>query len=250
MGRLRALCIAATGIFLLHWPLASVSRTIAIDVGHSLSRPGATSARGMVEFEFNRALALDIAAALGARDVATLLIGADGMMERLSDRSAAAAGASFLLSVHHDSVQPHYLSAWSHEDTVMNYSDRFSGYSLFVSRKNPALAASVACASAIGASMRRGRFRPSLYHAEPIAGESKRFADKANGVHFYDNLVVLKTSRPPAVLFEAGVIVNRDEELALRSVERRKRMAAAIAAALDACVPGGRKRRGASDGAH
>ncbi len=37
------------------------------------------------------------------------------------------------------------------------------------------------------------------------------WADEANGVYFYDNLVVLKTSTVPAVLFEAGVIVHPDE---------------------------------------
>jgi len=28
-------------------------------------------------------------------------------------------------------------------------------------------------------------------------------------VHYYDNLIVLKTARTPAVLLEAGVILNR-----------------------------------------
>ena len=64
--------------------------------------------------------------------------------------------------------------------------------------------------------MRGAGFAPSLYHAEPIPGESKPFADRTNGVHYYDNLVVLHTATQPAVLFEAGVIVNRAEELTLR----------------------------------
>jgi len=38
-------------------------------------------------------------------------------------------------------------------------------------------------------------------------------------VHYYDNLIVLKTARTPAVLLEAGVIVNRDEELKVQSEE-------------------------------
>ena len=68
--------------------------------------------------------------------------------------------------------------------------------------------------------MRGAGFTPSLYHAAPIAGEFKSFADRDNGVHYYDNLVVLKTARQPALLLEAGVIVNRDEELAMASPER------------------------------
>lgn len=218
-------------------PAQALPGGIAIDVGHTLSQPGATSARGVAEFVFNRTLAVEIGAALKARGRSGFLVGAEGGMERLTNRTAAASSASFFLSVHHDSVQPHYLSTWEHEGVQMNYSDRFSGYSLFVSRKNPALAASIACASAIGASLRSAGFRPSLYHAERIAGEAKAFADKENGVHFYDNLIVLKSARSPAVLFEAGVIVNRDEELELRSEERRLRMADAVAAGLARCVP-------------
>jgi hypothetical protein len=51
--------------------------------------------------------------------------------------------------------------------------------------------------------MRGAGFVPSLYHAEPIPGESP-FADRTNGVHYYDNLVVLHTATQPAVLLEAA----------------------------------------------
>jgi len=57
-----------------------------------------------------------------------------------------------------------------------------------------------------------------------------------NGVHYYDNLIVLKTARTPAVLVEAGVILNRDEELRMRSEETRKRIAGAVAQGLARCL--------------
>ena len=38
--------------------------TIAVDVGHTLAQPGATSARGETEFSFNRALATTVQEAL------------------------------------------------------------------------------------------------------------------------------------------------------------------------------------------
>jgi N-acetylmuramoyl-L-alanine amidase len=84
--------------------------------------------------------------------------------------------------------------------------------------------------------MRGAGFGPSLYHAEPIPGESKPFADRANGVHYYDNLVVLHTATQPAVLFEAGVIVNRAEELALREPATRGRIAEAVADGVRSCL--------------
>src|SRR5258708_31897644 len=107
------------------------------------------------------------------------------------------------------------------------FSDRCAGSSLFVSRRSAFVRPSLACASAIGEAMRRAGFSPSLYHADPIPGESKPFADRTNGVHYYDNLVVLKTARAPAVLLEAGAVVNRVAELEAPSADRRKRIAAA-----------------------
>jgi len=211
-------------------------RLVAVDVGHFLAEPGAASARGRPELEFNRELAAAIRDALEAQGLRVLLIGADGDMSVLSRRTAAARGADFLLSVHHDSVQPHYLEEWEHEGETRRFSDRFAGFSLFVSRRNPQVPASLGCASAIGVAMRAAGLAPSLYHAEPIPGESKPFADRVNGVHYYDNLVVLHTATQPAVLMEGGVIVNRAEELAMRDPVTQRRIAAAVANGVRKCL--------------
>jgi N-acetylmuramoyl-L-alanine amidase len=211
---------------------------VAIDVGHFLAEPGALSARGRPEFEFNRELAARISAALAARGLGVVVVGADGNMSVLSRRTAAARGADLLVSVHHDSVQPHYLEGWDHEGETLRFSDRFAGFSLFVSRRNPDPPASLACASAIGARLRAAGFGPSLYHAEPIPGESKPFADRTNGVHYFDNLVVLHTAAGAAVLLEAGVIVNRAEELSMRDPAVQGRIADAVAAGVAKCLAG------------
>ncbi len=92
-----------------------------------------------------------------------------------------------------------------------------------MSRLNSHTESSLKCASAIGAALRGAGFRPSRYHADPIVGENRPFADEANGVHYFDNLAVLKTASIPALLFEAGVIVNRDEELRMRDPAVRSR---------------------------
>ena len=221
---------------LVLFPAAVRAAVVAIDVGHFIEEPGATSARGRPELEFNRELALDIEAAARARGLKTMLIGYDGFMSHLTGRTAAAAAADFFLSVHHDSVQPQFLESWEFDQVERPFSDLHSGYSLFVSRKNPALKRSLACASAIGEALRGAGFTPSLYHADPIPGENKPFADKKNGVHYYDNLIVLKTAKTPAVLLEAGVILNRDEEMRMRSQEVQKRIANAVGLGLERCL--------------
>ena len=215
---------------------SAYAATVAIDVGHFIEEPGATSARGRPELDFNRDLAAEIESAARRDGLKTMLIGADGFMSQLARRAAAAADADFFLSVHHDSVQPQFLETWEFDRVERPFSDRYSGFSLFVSRKNAAVKRSLSCASAIGEALRHAGFSPSLYHADPIPGENKPFADRRNGVHYYDNLIVLKTARTPAVLLEAGVIVNRDEELKVQLEEVRTRIAAAVADGLQRCL--------------
>lgn len=209
----------------------------AVDVGHSHRQPGAISARGVPEFEFNAALAKVIRDTLSLRGTRVVSIGEDGSMGDLRMRTTAAAdgGATFFLSIHHDAAQPQYLQRWLWEDVKRAYADQFSGFSLFVSRRNPYLEASLQCASAIGAALKERGLHPTPHHAEPIPGESREWADQTNGVYYYDDLVVLKTATMPAVLFEAGVIVNRDEELAIQEPEMRSAIAAAVERGLVEC---------------
>jgi N-acetylmuramoyl-L-alanine amidase len=224
-------------LLLLLFAPAARAQSVAVDIGHYDEAPGATSARGRAEFEFNRDLARDIAAALASSGRAVRLIGEDGGMRRLTDRSRAARGAALLLSVHHDSVQPHFLELWAEGGVQRLFSDRYAGYSLFISGKNPQPERSLFCASAIGAALREAGFVHSPHHAERIAGEMKRYADRRNGVHFYDNLVVLKTARQPALLIEAGVIVNRAEELRAADPQVRLSFAQAVVRGVNGCLP-------------
>lgn len=194
------------------------------------------SARGVTEFEYNLQLSREVVAALQRAGHKTLLIGDDGIAEHVGRRAPRAAGMDLFISIHHDSVQPRFLSDWKYEGGSYLYSDMFSGFSLFVSRLHPHTEASLKCASAIGAALRQGGFTPSRYHADPIVGENRPFADEANGVHYFDNLAVLKTAGIPALLFEAGVIVNRDEELRMRDPAVRSRIVSGIVTAVGGCL--------------
>jgi len=209
---------------------------IALDVGHYFKKPGVISARGVAEFQYNLQLAQEVEAALRRAGHTTLMIGENGMAEDLGSRAPRAKGMDLFISIHHDSVQPRFLSTWEYEGETRNYSDRFSGYSLFVSRLHPDPGASLKCASAIGAAMRQAGFTASRYHADPVLGENRPFADEENGVHYFDNLAVLKTARVPALLFEAGVIVNRDEELRMRDPAVRGKIVAAIVTGAGQCL--------------
>src|SRR4051812_39515824 len=159
---------ARTIAFFAAWWLVSAANaaTIAIDVGHYSAEPGAISARGRPELEFNRDLAAEIATALEALGHSSRIIGADGGMQDLWRRPRAAQGADFFISVHHDSTQARFQSIWLFDGSEQRYSDRFAGFSLFVSRDNRAWRSALQCASAIGAALIKAEFRPSLYHAD------------------------------------------------------------------------------------
>jgi hypothetical protein len=51
------------------------------------------------------------------------------------------------------------------------------------------------------------------------------FSTRMAGVYSDDNLIVLTHTKVPAVLLEAGIIVNRAEELLLETPEHRSRIA-------------------------
>lgn len=216
--------------------LAAQAADVAVDVGHTLAASGAISAHGSKEFDFNRILATRVIAALSARGLGVQPINFDGRIESLEARPQQAAGSDFFLSIHHDSVQPELLETWDWQGTTQTYSDRHAGFSLFVSHNNPDPVTSLLCASAIGARLRRLGFAGATHHADSLPGHSRPYADADNAVHFFDNLIVLYRTTLPAVLFEAGVIKHRAEELALRDPARQERMADAIATGIAACL--------------
>jgi len=197
-----------------------------VDVGHYAAEPGVVSASGRPEFEYNRDLALELREQLLASGFEVRLIGERGDYATLQHRTRDANGADLFLSIHHDSVK----------ERLLLQADRFAGFSLFFSRANPDPGKARACASAIGARLRAAGFTPSRYHADPVLGENRPFADEANGVHYYDNLAVSRTAAMPALLVEAGVIVNRAEDAKLREPAVLRAIAQAITEGVERCL--------------
>jgi N-acetylmuramoyl-L-alanine amidase len=66
--------------------------------------------------------------------------------------------------------------------------------------------------------------------------------DAQSGVYRYDQLLVLRDTGMPAVLLEAGSIINRDEELRMGSDEHQTLVSAAVADAVESFCTGRRPR--------
>jgi N-acetylmuramoyl-L-alanine amidase len=209
---------------------------IVIDVGHSQAAPGAISARGVTEYSFNLRLAGIIEKHLiahGYGNVFRLMTpGAAGDFALRTGRANSLAPDLFL-SVHHDSAQRQYMEQWNFDGEQRLYSDRFKGWSLFVSYANPHPSESIHFAKLLADRLLASGLPFSTHHSEQIAGESRSFIDPSRGIYRYDGLAVLKLVRAPAVLMESGVIINRDEETALASPARQNAIAEAVAEAVD-----------------
>lgn len=221
-------------VFVLFLPIAPAwaqAPTVAVDVGHGLTDSGAVSARGRSEFAFNRVLAAKLAEALRAHGLGVRPVNFAGDIGSLAERPLQAAGSQFFISIHHDSISQSYLSFWDWDGSEASYTDVKRGFGIFVSARNPDLVTSLRCASSIGAILRRAGFVPSPWH-----GRKHLAADADNGVWYYDNLVVLYRTSLPAVLFEAGVIKHREEELELLDPSRQDRMADALATGIAGCL--------------
>jgi N-acetylmuramoyl-L-alanine amidase len=144
---------------------------VLIDVGHTATSPGADSARGVPEYDFNLKLADMIAQSLheAGFDKTVRLITSGAKFPSLFERARRANNvqADLFISIHHDSVPDNLKEVWQYEGKKSYYSDRFSGTpSLFPMTMQIAPAAwpsatrSVrSCRSAVYTTRRTMRFR-------------------------------------------------------------------------------------------
>jgi N-acetylmuramoyl-L-alanine amidase len=208
--------------------LSAPAQTIVLDTGHSLARPGTQSALGHSEYAFNLRLSDAIAQSLALSGIKVIRVGQDGKDIPLTDRTNATTAADLFVSIHHDSIQPQFIQAQRQGE--------FAGFSIFVSNKNPKPQASLRCALYVGASLVNSGEHPSLYHSDKIPGENRPILDAERGVHRFDDLIVLKHSSSPALLIEAGVIVNPKEDLRLTDPRTALRQGEAIAKGIVGCL--------------
>ena len=216
---------------------------IVLDVGHTAQSEGAISARNVAEFVFNLRLAQQIEEKLKAEGFAeTRLLLTEGKARASLVRRVTAANnlhADLFLSIHHDSVPDKLLENWEFEGKKSHFSDRFSGYSVFVSRNNPDFKTSLSFAELLAKELKAQGLQYAQQYTQAIMGRYQHpLLNKETGVYSYDQLVVLRTTRMPAALLEAGSIVNRDEELKLESPERREFISSGVTAAVkEFCDP-------------
>ena len=216
------LCVLTCASFA---PLSRAS-DILLDPGHSPGKPGAESCSGQYEFVYNENLVRTIVNYLAERNIDVDCTRDPGAELSLHKRAAKARGKRFFLSIHHDSAQPKYLrNVNGHPCTTRS----IRGYSLFVSGKNAHFEQSLMYARVLGEVLNSMGFVPSTHHGEPIAGENRPLLDSRLGIYQYDDLIVLKEAGIPAVLLEAAVISDPDDDAVAQSTLYQRKIADAVA---------------------
>jgi N-acetylmuramoyl-L-alanine amidase len=125
------------------------------------------------------------------------------------------------------------LEDWEFDGKQRHFSDRFGGYSVWVSRNNPDFKTSLAFAELLAKQMKAHGMNYAHQYTEAIMGHYQHpLLNKETGVYSYDELIVLRKTHMPAVLLEAGSIINRDEELKMDSAERRDIISNGVATAV------------------
>jgi D-alanyl-D-alanine dipeptidase len=207
---------------------------IALDVGHTATNVGATSARGIGEYAFNLKLAQRVRdELLGAGFRSTFLIvtelnGHSGLSQRTE--RANRMNADIFISIHHDGVRDKYLKPWLYEGEQRGFFDDSTGFSLHVSPRYPeSLGLARIMADQLMAS---GLHFTTTHEPNNPVGARVPYLDSTRGIYRRDNLVVLRHTNMPAVLLEAGVIVNRDEELLVSTPAYQAIIAAAVTEAV------------------
>jgi len=236
-------CVAARAAYAEPQPADGCKRAavfrVIIDVGHTEKAPGAISARGIPEFVFNLNLAKRIEEQLFAAGFqrSVLLITKGPSRQALAERvkRAKALAGDLFLSIHHDSVPTRFLEQWEVDGQERRFSDRFSGHSIFISQDSSEYAGSLLFARLLGGQLQGRGLKYTPHYTDPIMGNRKRrLVDAHAGVYRYDQLIVLRTTSMPAVLLEAGSIINREEELRMGSAEHQALTSAAVADAVTA----------------
>jgi N-acetylmuramoyl-L-alanine amidase len=211
---------------------------VVVDVGHTVDVPGALSARGVAEYAFNLQLARQIKQTLvdAGFDKTVLLITAKAPTAGLFERAIVAnrLPADLFISIHHDSVPDNLIHTWQYAGQDQQYNDDYPGYALFISNDNGDRAGSLLFGKLLGKALQARGLQFTPHYTLPLMGHRRReLLDADAGVYRYDQLVVLRYTRMPALLLEAGSIVNRQEELELATPERRTLTSEAVTAAVE-----------------
>lgn len=229
-------------------PPANVRPVVVIDAGHGGIDPGAVGEGDVLEKDIVLAVARQVRAELAARGRYDVRMTRDAdvfvsLDQRL--RASAAAGANLFISIHADSVGDPGLAGTVRGATVYTRSEEASSRDAAqaADRENAADARAGLSTVALAADdqvkgilldlMRRETQTFSTDAQRVLVRNLGRVVTLARDPTRSAAFKVLQQPHAPAVLIELGYISNRDEIRSMQSPAWQKRVAEAIATAVD-----------------
>ncbi|WP_114376164.1 N-acetylmuramoyl-L-alanine amidase [Elioraea thermophila] len=211
---------------------------VVLDPGHGGRDPGAIGPRGTHEKHVVLAAARDLRAALLQRRRYRVAMTRDrDVFVPLADRAAFAQErrADLFLSIHADALEDRSVRGASVYTLAADASDPIAERLAAVhNRRGRSRAlAEEAAARALIAQVRRETGRRSVQMARFTVQALARETTLLPRPHREAGFVVLKSPDVPSVLIELGFLSNREDEALLRRADHRRRLARAIAEAVD-----------------
>ncbi len=246
-----------------------IQQLVVIDAGHTPSDYGAVSCTDKKEVDYNDDLVTENSRELTRRNRAFLLtrtrehdINHDNrfrqyLIDRLDDEKwerykdlysrialANEKQADLFISIHHDSVQEHHLLR-SEDGKIIGVKEDFKqqfdpGYSIYIASdpKYPNTEMNyqdaLKFAKIFANKMQAIGRKPSTYHEEKSGQENYQIIDLSLGIYNSKTiLAVLRNAKMPAVLIEAGVIVDVEDEQLVSSQIFKDQFAMELAESID-----------------
>ena len=153
--------------------------------------------------------------------------------------------AGLFISIHHDSVQEHHLLR-SKDGKIIDVQDDFKrkfgpGYTIYIANDSRYPVSeqnypdSLRFARIFAEKMQSLGRKPSTYHEEKSDQNNYQAIDLPLGIYNSKSiLAVLRNAKMPAVLIEAGVIVDSRDEAVISSLAFIDKFAVALAESIDA----------------
>jgi len=216
-------------------------KLIVIDPGHGGVDPGATSRSGVWEKHIVLAFARELRQSLLATGKFRVRLTRDrDVFIRLRDRIAIArrAGADLFISVHADSIGNSRVRGTSVYTLSERASDKEAGALARKENKSDLIAGvdlddqSNDVVNILIDLAQRETMNESAVFARKLVDELGKTRKLLRNTHRFAGFAVLKAPDIPSVLVELGYLSNRSDEKMLRNPRQRKRMAAAMSAAV------------------
>tara|TARA_R110002126_G_scaffold7828_66_gene38033 strand:+ start:1293 stop:2495 length:1203 start_codon:yes stop_codon:yes gene_type:complete len=223
-------------------PRPNQKKLIVIDPGHGGVDPGAMSRSGVWEKHIVLAFARDLRRSLLASGKFNVRLTRDrDVFIRLRDRIGIArrAGADLFISVHADSIGNSKVRGTSVYTLSERASDKEADTLARKENKSDLIAGvdlneqSDEVVNILIDLAQRETMNESAVFARKMVDELAKTRKMLRNTHRFAGFAVLKAPDIPSVLVELGYLSNRSDEKLLRDPRQRKRMAAAMATAVD-----------------